>query len=393
MPSYTRRGHHKALETKDCSHAIALTLGTDDDRSASLIFGKMGELPGARRSSDSLFQQKRQVSRHRSSTSSVTKTGRFTTWWKLCDPRHPDRDYVGLNRILNRNRGVHRVDLAPGSYRLWCNVPKDLNHNVINNKIIGGVVGNVKGAILNTRVSSERTLRKRGKSATHAISKAMGRSRNSSKTGESKLRSAKSSHAIRSKDRKKGYVKEGVGKNHKVQVVKERGLPSNYVEVLTKIYTEGSESDPFIKFTDCLDRGLCSDVVREFVVEEDCKLLIKFRSHSFFKRMKIQAVLQREDPDAYEKMLLSPKSQQRSDRASKGKALFLKVSGGNSFEFTGTVVAMLTAFYQKYCPEKVDAAESVVAHFEGRINTLLTTLEAKYDVTIVFKQTKGAHPE
>ena len=320
-----------------------------DERSASLIFGKEGTLP--------------EPERKRTNT---VKTGRFTNWWKLSDPKHPDRDYVGLNRMLNLRQGKYKVDLAPGNYKLMLSVPKELNANFVNNDVLGSVAGAARATVMGTTSSSENLLKK--------------------KRSEKNVLEKKASFK---RDVRKGYVKEGMGQDWKKKVVKERGLPTNYVEVSTKVVDLLGR--PLFEFQDCLDKGVCADALRSFEVLDDALLTITFRSHSFFKRMKIRAVLQREDPDAFEKMLLtsSPHENERSKRAEVGKKLFLKISGDN-FTFDGTIIEMLRAFYKQFCPEKIDTIETVLAHFKGRIPTLITTLEAKYDVTITFNETAAA---
>ena len=68
---------------------------------------------------------------------------------------------MGLNRMLNIKRGKYKVDLAPGNYKLSLNVPKDLNHNFVNNDMLGAVAGAARATVLGTRSSSENLLAKR----------------------------------------------------------------------------------------------------------------------------------------------------------------------------------------------------------------------------------------
>ena len=315
-----------------------------------------------------------EVLRHRQSSTASTVFGelgglpptrmqaverRFTPYWRVTSST--GEDWVGLTKANSDRLGTFVVEnLVPGDYKLTLKLDKQLNANPVTS-LTGTVLGGIKSLTLS-------------------------------------------------------------GDKDKAEEAAARGIPSQYMDVRVRVAGKRySISD----IRGELDLGVNNALTRTFSVREadgPVTIEIKCVSHSLVKRLKLQGVLLRCDPEPPRKSYTggvstassatsssAPVGPTVAEKAKMGRELVSRAfsgaappaaaaavpapapapaaraaaSRGHAFAPDVDARAVLAAFYAQFAPEKVNDVDRVLNHFlsrDGHTGLLVKTLEDKYHV-------------
>ncbi len=180
-----------------------------------------------------------------------------------------------------------------------------------------------------------------------------------------------------------GTVVGGIGSlvdSENREEVRSRGMPNSYIDISLNVQ---AKRYAITSTSGIVDLGVHREFVRTFTVKEQdgmSTMNLTLKSHSVFKRLKVEGVLYRRDFTPEE-----PEGKVQRRRAQAGKEILRKAlsSGQTRLNKGVDMQTVVRAFYSAVAPDRLKNLDVVFKHFEGRDDDLINTLEAKYHYVIL----------